>query len=454
MKTTLFTRPGTFTAALLLLCLASCNQGSNLSDNTRRRAIDPVLENNVPFRDFTISTDKNDTIELAEGTTLFLPAGIFVDAKGEPVKGDVQIHYRAFYSPGEIIASGISMFYDSANVEHVFTSAGMFEINGTQNGNPVSIAPGKAIDMDFASSRDDATYSFYQMDTTKAEWKYITTNGKAEPNALREKLMSEVAKLSPKPAEPKLYDATKPVINIDVDVQDHPELAGYEGLLWQYAGSGNDPEKNKWIYETKWTSAQLTMADSNTCMYNIDLSGPSKSFTTNVFPALKGDNYKQAMSEFREKMETFTATETVRQEKRKNIALTTQFQRRTRIGMFGFHNWDMFSDFPEQVFAEFHFADPEFEKQRENVAVYFIAMDGRVISAYNGAGTPTLLFSPNRKSSVVALLRGTNKVAIMKNDNFLSSLHKDPSNRSAFMLQASKEKVTNSKELDALITKL
>lgn len=452
MKTTLLTRTRTFSAALILLSLASCNQGSNLADNTRRRAVDPVLENDVPFRDFTVSADKADTITLAEGTKIFIPAGIFVDTKGAPVKGDVQLHYRAFYSPGEIIASGISMFYDSAGTEHVFTSAGMFEIKGTQKGSPIAIAQGKSIDMDFASTRDDATYSFYQMDTAKAEWKYLTTR-KAEPNAMREQLVAELAKSFPKPAEPKLYDPSKPVINIDVDVKDHPELAGYEGLLWQYAGSGTDPEKNKWIYETDWTAAQLTMKDSNTCMYGMNLSAPSKSFTTNVFPALKGNDYSQAMSEFREKMETFTATEAVRQEKRTNIALTTQFQRRTQIGSFGYHNWDMFEDFPEVTMAEFHFEDPEFEKQRENVVIYFIAVDGQVVSAYNGSGTPTLMFTSNRKSTIVAILRGTNKVAKLNNDGFLSSLPKEQSTRATFTLHTTKEKVTNSKELDALIAK-
>lgn len=458
MKTTLFNRTRTFSAALLLLCAASCNQGSNQADNTRRRAVDPALQNDVPFRDFTVNADNGDTITLTEGTQIFIPAGIFVNTKGEPVKGDVQLHYRAFYSPGEIIASGITMFYDSANAEHVFTTAGMFEINGTQNGNPIRIAEGKSIDMDFASSRDDQTYSFYQLDTAKAEWKYITTNGKALPNAIREKLLAELSKTFSKPAEPKLYDPKKPVINIDVDIKDHPELAGYEGLLWQYAGSGTDPEKNKWIYETDWTSAQLTVADSNTCMYNLGLSGGSsgKKFSTNVFPSLKGDDYKQAMTEFREKMETFEASEKTRQQKRKNIALTAQFQRRTRIANFGFHNWDWFDLWgtPEEISAEFHFADPEFEKQRENVAVYFVAVDGRATSAYNGTGVPKLRFVRDKNTCLVAILRGTNKATVLDNAGFLSSVIKSKTNRSVLTLQPSSQTVSNSAELDALIKNL
>lgn len=454
MKKALFTRTRILSAVLLVLFIASCNQGSNLADNTRRWAVDPVLQNDVPFQDFTINTDKNDTIALAEGTKIFLPSGIFVDAAGKPVKGDVQIHYRSFYTPGEIVASGISMFYDSANAEHIFSSAGMFEIKGTQNGNPISIGPGKSIDMDFASSRDDATYSFYQMDTAKAEWKYITTGKKAEPNALREELTADLSTIFSKPVEPKLYDATKPIINIDVDVANHPELAGYEGLLWQYAGSGTNPEKNKWIYDTDWNSAQLTMKDENTCMYGLNLSGSGKKFSTNVFPALKGNDYKQAMTEFREKMDTFTAKENVRQEKRRNVALTTRFQRRTGISMFGIFNWDMFFGCPDEVFAEFHFDDPIFEKNRENVAVYFVAMNGRAVSAYNGAGTPKLQFSSERKSYIIGILRETNKVCVLDNDDFLAAAAPERGEHSIFKLHSSSKTVANSKELDALIDDL
>ncbi len=456
MKTTLFIRTGTFSAVLLLFCLASCNPGANLADNTRRRAVDPVLENDVPFRNFTVNTDKADTIELAEGTKIFIPAGTFVDLKGEPVKGNVQLHYRAFYSPGEIIASGISMFYDSAATEHVFTSAGMFEINGTQNGSPIAIAKDKSIDMDFASSYDDATYSFYQLDTAKAEWNYITTNGKAEPNTVRERLATELSGSFSKPAEPKLYDPTKPVINIDVDVQNHPELSGYEGLLWQYAGSGTDPEKNKWIYETEWNSAQLTMKDSSACMYDLALSAPSKSFSTNVFPSLKGKDYNQAMAEFREKMEGFTANESVRQQKRKELATTPPYQRRTTLTRFGSCNWDQWLIYgvPEQTIAEFHFDDPDFENQRQNVAIYFVALDGRLVSAYNGTSNPLLTFVPTRNTCIIGVLRGTNKVTMLGSNDFLNGLAKNKADRSVFRLHTSSQTISNSSDLDALIEKL
>jgi hypothetical protein len=473
MKKAFSKRTGIFSAALLVLCLAGCNQGDKTADFTRRKAVDKVLANDVPFRDFNVNTAKSDTIELAEGTQIVIPPGIFVDKDGKTVKGDVQIHYRAFYTPGEIIASGISMVYDTADASHIFSSAGMFEITGTQNGKPVSIAPGKSIDMAFASSRNDAKYSFYEMDTTKAQWNFVRT-GNAEPNSTREKLLADLSKFPSKPVEPKLYNGKKPVINIDVDITDHPELAGYEGLMWQYAGSGSDPEKNKWIYENDWTSAQLTMRDSNTCMYGLALAGNSKKFSTNVYPVLSGQNYQHAMSQFKEKMATFEAAEKIRQEKRKQVASTQEYIRRTNVRNFGLCNWDMYNIFgtPEVVYAEFHFDDPDFENNREKVAVYFSAVDGRFVSAYNGAACADLTYLPTRNSCLIAILRGTNKAMVLNNSEFFEDISKGGSNkttksnseflrttstsgeRTIFRLHGTSQAVSNSSDIDMLITKL
>ena len=455
MKKAFFIRTGSLSAALLVLALASCGPGAKTADYTRRKAVDRVLTDDVPFRDFNVNTAKSDTIKLAEGTEIVIPPGIFVDKDGKQVNGDVQIHYRAFYTPGEIIASGISMVYDTASASHIFSSAGMFEITGTQNGAPVSIAPGKSIDMAFASSRNDATYSFYEMDTAKAQWNFVRT-GDAMPNPVREKLLAEISKPAPKPAEPKMYDGTKPVINVDVDINNHPELSGYEGLLWQYAGSGPDPEKNKWIYETDWNSAQLTMRDSNTCMYNLSLSGSAKKFSTNVYPSLKGQDYQHAITQFKAKMADFEAEEKIRQEKRKQVALTQEFMRRTSVRSFGLCNWDQFGVFgqPELTSAEFHFDDPDFENHRENVAVYFAAVDGRFVSSHNGAAMPDLVYVPSRNTCIIGILRGTNKAVVLSNAEFLAAVSKDRTERSVFRLHSTSQTVSNSKDIDMLIAKL
>jgi hypothetical protein len=58
MKKAFSKRTGIFSAALLVLCLAGCNQGDKTADFTRRKAVDKVLTNDVPFRDFNVNTAK------------------------------------------------------------------------------------------------------------------------------------------------------------------------------------------------------------------------------------------------------------------------------------------------------------------------------------------------------------------------------------------------------------
>src|SRR5262249_30442878 len=111
MKTRYFSPARFFAVALPILLLASCQPGA---ENTKNPAVNPPLITNVPFQDFDIDAQAGDTISLTDGTNIYVPQNIFVDQNGKPVSGKVQLHYRAFYTPGEIVASGITMLYDTA----------------------------------------------------------------------------------------------------------------------------------------------------------------------------------------------------------------------------------------------------------------------------------------------------------------------------------------------------
>lgn len=440
--------------AVPLLLFFSCKQEQGSGANTRH-AVNPVLTADVPFRDFEIDVAAGDTIELAEGTNIYVPANIFVDASGRPVTGKVQLHYRAFYTAGEIIASGITMLYDTAGEESPFSSAGMFELYGTQNDKAISIAPGKTIEMDFASTRNDADFSFYTLDTTSAQWNFVT-KGKADTSRLYKKLRDLVAAFPRKPMEPKEYNPSKPVINLDMDLSDHPELSGYSDIIWQYAGNENDPDKNAWIYSTAWTSAKLQLVDSTTCTYNMNLSNTQKKFSSSVVPVLKGKNYAQAMTQFKEKMKAFDAAENMRQEKRKELAQTPQYIRRTSVRSFGICNWDFFRIFgiPEILFSVFHFDDPEMEKKRDDVTVFVVTADGRIISSYNGAADPKITYIPDKNNCIIAVLNGTSKGAILSNNEFNEMAKAQNGKAARFQLHTTTHPVANSKDLDDLISKL
>jgi hypothetical protein len=422
--------------------------------NNKVKAVDQAFTTPVPFRDFEVDAEHGDTLSLTEGTRIFIPAGAFVDAAGAPVKGKVQLQYRAFYTPGDIIASGITMRYDTNNVTQLFTSAGMFEINGTQDGKAIEIAPEKTIGMDFASSRNDASYSFYRLDTSKANWEYISTT-KADSNSLFKKIKKEIAELSfEKPVEPKSFNAKKPVIDIDVNLTDHPELSGYNGIVWQYAGAGPDPEKNEWIYSTEWTSAKLTLNDTQTCAYTLNLSNEKKSFATKVNPTFKGSDFTRALGNFKEKMQQFLSSEKIRKEKEVLLAKAPPFQRTFGISRWGIHNCDMFYRYgmPSDMDVEFHFDDPQFENNRQDVMVYVISANGGLSIAYNALNIQNVYYLPNNINCAIAVLRGTTKAAVINYSDFAKMINERNPGMHKIKMHSTTEEVSNAADIDRLLT--
>lgn len=446
-----------FLAALCLsLAVSSCkSSGKPTADNTRR-AVDPALTTPVPFRDFEVDADKDDTLKLEEGTNIFIPGGTFVDASGAAIKGKVQMHYRAFYTPGEIMASGITMKYDTASKTQVFTSAGMFELTGTQNGKPISIAPGKNIAMDFASTRNDATYSFYRLDTATANWNFLSAT-KADTNKLRKQILKEIAALfTEKPVEPKAFNSKQPVIDIDVDQRDHPELSGYNGIVWQYAGIGPDPEQNDWIYSTDWTSAKLVRNDNTTCTYDLNLSNAKKTFSTKVNPTFKGSDFSLALAKFKAKMEKFMSSEKIRTAKQEIVQRIPIYNRPVAISRLGIHNCDAFRRYgnPQYADAEFHFEDPQFENNRKDVTVYLISANGGTSVGYNALSIQNIIYIPESTNCLIAVLKGTKKAAVLSDSEFVKTMKNDSSGTPKFKLTPTTQEVSCAADIDTLLKTL
>jgi hypothetical protein len=115
----------------------------------------------VAFAGFEINTDKDTFIVSDRGSLITIPKNAFIDSLGNEVTGKVNLSYREFHHPAEIILSRIPMTYDSAGTRYHFESAGMFEIDAKQNGKKLRIAAGKSIAVNLASL-DTAQTKFNQ----------------------------------------------------------------------------------------------------------------------------------------------------------------------------------------------------------------------------------------------------------------------------------------------------
>jgi hypothetical protein len=397
--------------ATLSFSLYSCAPSKN--GKLRDQAVAPPLKDvDVPDQEYTVNASENDTLITNSGTTITIPKGTLVDESGKTVEGNVSFSYREFHTAAEIIASGITMQYDSAGQVYPFESAGMFELTASQNGKPVYVREGGNIALSFISYKS-GDFNFYELDTVANNWVYKSSGG-ADTNSTFKQIANALATMSVRPAEPQAVDPNLPMINFDIDPTLRPELASYNNVLWQYAGTGNDPEKDGRVYKTSWTRMSIEPnADEQT--YTLNLAAANESFTTQVRPVLTEENLEKARQTFREKLKTWEAA---RQQREDQLAATPPFTRQVSVTRFGFANCDRIFNRPDAIVvaADFYFGNRSFNDHREDVTLYLIA-DGNAIPVSAQSGT-SFRFSPSMKSGLVAFRNKTNEVCVMKRDAF------------------------------------
>ena len=105
----------------------------------------PIKKLDVPYTSYKVKAEQGATIKHKSDSKIIIPKKAFVNKQGEDIIGDVEIQYREFHNQADIIASGIPMSYDSAGVKSTLESAGMIDIRGYQNGEPIFINPKKQI---------------------------------------------------------------------------------------------------------------------------------------------------------------------------------------------------------------------------------------------------------------------------------------------------------------------
>jgi len=119
---------------------------------------------------FRISSEKGGIITAPSGTKLRIAPGTFIDSKGKPVKGDIDITYREYRNPTDFIFSNIPMSIIQNEEMYPFNSAGMFKIEASKNGKPLTISTGKKINIDFAVTEELANMNFYRFDAENNQW--------------------------------------------------------------------------------------------------------------------------------------------------------------------------------------------------------------------------------------------------------------------------------------------
>lgn len=321
----------------------------------------PLPALNIPADTYVLNSSTDTTFVHSTGTMITIPAGSFVDENGSPVNGKIDIHYREFHDPVDIMLSGVPMNYDSAGIHYQLESGGMFEILATRDGKPVFLKPGKELSVNMISRTNNPTdFNIYNLDTVKKQWQYISENTEKnntcfpvyepEPELLR-KMKSENAAIAlQKPLRPKKADQHANNFSIDFQKDDFPELAVYKGLKFEPVPGEKNYRPS--LAKKTWEDVLIEKHPDNE-HYIITFSTGKESHSFTVSPVVDEKEYDLTMKEYamRQKRYERLLAEKKRNDLLRNDSLYTINARYARTAARSNLN-DRFNSFIKNSYSE------------------------------------------------------------------------------------------------------
>lgn len=295
-----------------------------------RPFIDPVMQH-VNDTTFTVDAAEGGKRDYFNGSYMEIPEGAFLDKNGQPVTGNVEIRYREFHDPADIMLAGIPMTYDSAGERRHFESAGMFELTAWKGSEPLRVNPAQPIKVHMVSHTDDDKFNVYYLDTAKKNWEYLKKDkaellGVTQDSSVNPVDPKALAALLTEPVKPGKANLKHPLFNIDVDPSEFPELALYKGILFEVDEKKTpyDPELRKVVWED--ADIQKSSKD-NSYLVTFRKDNETHSFVTYV--VVKEGDYAAAMKQYNDRHAAYQEAKKLRklQEKGKEEKLAKELKK-------------------------------------------------------------------------------------------------------------------------------
>jgi hypothetical protein len=318
--------------------LITQNKNINYPASTKKAFVSPPSTKiSVPYSSYKINNSKGGEITHA-ASKIKVPKNSFVDKNGKDIIGDVTIEYREFQHKADIIAAGIPMAYDSAGTKYNLESAGMFDIKGMKDGEPVFIKKGNELKVELASFTDENRFNQYYLDTVNRNWNYIK---KDEAHAVRKAAnaastsdkLSEPASLSrlknefevvipkkidsvkvvytkkvetlPKAKEPaKPAKATgRPTFQLDGSTDEFPELSAFNNVLFEVGPENNNYKKE--LHDITWSDVKVSEGPQKGKNYLLTLTYRKRVEKLVVYPVLSGADLEKAEKMYQKKFKEY-----------------------------------------------------------------------------------------------------------------------------------------------------
>jgi hypothetical protein len=284
---------------------------------------------------YSINNSKGGIITHSTSSTIKVPKNTFVDKTGKDVIGDVTIEYIEFHDLGDIVLSGIPMNYDSAGSSFNLESAGMFDIRGSQNGEPVFIKKENPVKIELASSNPDDRFNQYFLDTVKQNWQYLkrdnlhknvsATNHQASDRKLRtqtiQHLEYKAEKVIPRqadsvrvfyqkqvsalhkplaPHKPAKATQGRPNFVLEGTYEHFPELSAFSNVLFEVGPENRNYSKE--LHEITWSDIKITQGPVKGRNYILHLSYRDRKEKLIVYPVLNGADLEKAQEQYEKKL--------------------------------------------------------------------------------------------------------------------------------------------------------
>lgn len=316
--------------------LITQKQNTTNPKTTKASFVNPPSQKlSVPYSSYKINNSKGGEIKHA-ASKITVPKNSFVDKNGKDIIGDVTIEYREFLHKADIIAAGIPMAYDSTGTKYNLESAGMFDIKGMKDGEPVFIKPGNELKVELASFTSENRFNQYYLDTVGRNWSYIK---KDEPHAIKKvavsasdkssepaslsKLRTEIEVIIPKKIDsvkvvytkkaealPKAKQPSKPAkatgrptFQLDGSTDEFPELSAFSNVLFEVGPENNNYKKE--LHDITWSDVKVSEGPQKGKNYLLTLTYRKRVEKLIVYPVLSGADLEKAEKMYQKKFKEY-----------------------------------------------------------------------------------------------------------------------------------------------------
>ena len=327
-----------------IVVLASCNSTpkseKSITTPTANFINAPLKNVNIPFEEYTVEAGKGDTLFYKTGTLIIFPKNAFVDKDDKVIAGNVKIKYRELTNPVEYYLSGIPMGYDSAGITYNFESAGMCEILGFNNDNPVFVNQQSKPEIYLASQNDKQIDNLYYLDSNKKNWvnKGLSSAFGETKKVLKNEPESDTTAISlVQPIKPEKANKNNQIIKIEIDPASFKELLVYDNLRFEVVDDKVQPVNEK-DADVVWSNVALQQGASKG-FYTVTFSNTNRKVAYTVKPVLQGDDYDKAVKIFdknnklyQTKIKERESKEKIKQEKyKKDLLADTKMEEINKI---------------------------------------------------------------------------------------------------------------------------